>query len=389
MVVGEYTLSTRSNYPILRVEFFEMQSKRILRHLIFWALFFCTSLFNELYFSTSFSSHPDWDIFLKTVFAQLIVYTIKAAAVYYSIYSIIPRWSVHQTTIATSTFTAPGKSSIKYLLEFILVLLVGAFCIRLVVQNIVWVYIFAGEVRNLTFTSLLARFMYSLFDLIPITLVAVAIKLVQLRVRALKQEAVLVSEKLKSELSYLKAQTNPHFLFNTLNGIYALSRKQDANVPAAILNLSKILRYMLYETSNKTNPLHDELQLIADYIALQKLRFQEHLTITFTKELEDENAEISPLLLLPLVENAFKHSNGLETIIDIRVSQQDQFLVFHVSNNLSEQTETEEPFQDGIGLSNIKRQLAILYKEYTFKAAKNQTRFNVDLTIDLSTYAYV
>ena len=379
----------RSNCPILRVEFFEMQSKRILRHLIFWALFFCTSLFNELYFSSSFSSHPDWDIFLKTVLAQLLVYTIKATVVYYSIYSIIPRWSVHQTTMATTTFTSPGKSSIKYLLEFILVLLAGAFCIRIVIQQIVWGYIFAGEVRNLTFANLLARFFYSLFDLIPITLVAVAIKLVQLRVRALKQEAILVSEKLKSELSYLKAQTNPHFLFNTLNGIYALSRKQDENVPAAILNLSKILRYMLYETSHKTNPLRDELQLISDYIALQKLRFQEHLTITFTKDLEDENAEISPLLLLPLVENAFKHSNGLETIIDIKVSQMDQVFVFHVSNNLSEPSETEEPVQDGIGLSNIKRQLAILYKDYTFRAAKNQTHFEVDLTIDLSTYAYV
>ncbi|HEY3387823.1 MAG TPA: histidine kinase, partial [Saprospiraceae bacterium] len=215
------------------------------------------------------------------------------------------------------------------------------------------------------------------------------IKLVQLRVRALKQEAVLVSEKLKSELSYLKAQTNPHFLFNTLNGIYALSRKQDNNVPAAILNLSKILRYMLYETNHKTNPIRDELQLISDYIALQKLRFQEHLTISFTKNLEDENVEISPLLLLPLVENAFKHSNDLDTFINISVTQKQHVLVFHVSNLLSETSGTEEPVQDGIGLSNIKRQLAILYKDYTFRAAKTRTHFEVMLTIDLSTYAYV
>jgi len=366
-----------------------MQSTRILRHLAFWALFFCTSVFNELYFSSSFSSHPEWNILLKTLFAQLLVYGIKATVVYYSIYSIIPRWSAHQTAISTRAFSSPGKSSVKYLLEFILVLMAGAFFIRLLVQNVIWIYIFAGEVRNLTFTNMIARYLYSLFDLIPITLVAVAIKLVQLRVRALKQEAVLISEKLRSELGYLKAQTNPHFLFNTLNGIYALSRKQDSNAPAAILNLSKILRYMLYETGNKTNSLRDELQLITDYIALQKLRFQEHLTITFTKYLDDESVEISPLLLLPLVENAFKHSNGLETIIDIRVRQHNQFFEFHVSNNLSEQPETEEPSQDGIGLSNIKRQLAILYKDYSFRAALNHTHFEVDLSIDLSTYAYV
>lgn len=284
---------------------------------------------------------------------------------------------------------SPGKSSAKHLLEFILVLLVGAFFIRLLVQNVVWVYIFSEGERKLTFANIVARYLYSLFDLIPITLVAIAIKLVQMRVRALKQEAILVSEKLKSELGYLKAQTNPHFLFNTLNGIYALSRKQDSNAPAAIMNLSKILRYMLYETSSKTNPIRDELQLVSDYIALQKLRFGEHVTIHFTKDLDDEHAEISPLLLLPLVENAFKHSNDLETMIDIRVTLKNQLFNFKVSNNTSEQTEMEEPVQDGIGLSNIKRQLAILYKVYTFSAAKNAARFEVDLTIDLSTYAYV
>ena len=342
-----------------------------------------------MYFSSSFTAHPDWNTFLKAAFSQGLIYGIKAIVVYYSIYSLIPRWSAHQATTAVHAFTAPGKSSVKYFLEFIAIILVGAFCIRLLVQNVIWVYIFPEGERMLTFNNLLARFFYSLFDLIPITLVAVAIKLVQLRVRALKQEAVLVSEKLKSELSYLKAQTNPHFLFNTLNGIYALSRKQDPNVPAAILNLSKILRYMLYETNHKTNPIRDELQLITDYIALQKLRFQEHLMVTFTKELEDDNAEISPLLLLPLVENAFKHSNGLNTLIDIRVRQQNQVLHFHVSNNLSEESATEERVEDGIGLSNIKRQLAILYKDYTFKAGKNKSHFEVDLTIDLNTYAYV
>ncbi len=284
---------------------------------------------------------------------------------------------------------SPGKSSIKFVFEFILVLLAGAFCIRLLVQNVIWVYIFSGEVRNLTFPNMVARYLYSLFDLIPITLVAVAIKLVQLRVRALKQEAILVSEKLKSELGYLKAQTNPHFLFNALNGIYALSRKQDPNAPAAIMNLSKILRYMLYETNRKTNPICDELQLITDYIALQKLRFGEHLTTTFTKYLDDENAEISPLLLLPLVENAFKHSNDLDTNIDIRVNLEKQIFNFQVSNNLSEIPVTEEHVQDGIGLTNIKRQLAILYKVYTFRATKSQTQFEVDLTIDVSTYAHV
>ncbi len=198
--------------------------------------------------------------------------------------------------MANAPIRTTGKSSLKYLLEFILVLFAGTLFIRLIVQYVVWPHIFGNEIRSLSFTNLLARHLYSLFDLIPIALAAVAIKLVQLRISALKQETMLVHEKVKSELQYLKAQTNPHFLFNTLNGIYALSRKQDVHTPTAIMNLSKILRYMLYETSQRMNPIRDELALITDYIALQKLRFQDHLTITLTKDLDDENAGISPLL---------------------------------------------------------------------------------------------
>ena len=379
----------KSKCPILRFEFFDMSTKRILRHLLFWTLFFCTSLFNELYFSSSFTQHPDWVSFFKGALAQVMMYSIKVLVVYYSIYSIIPRWSNHQSTLAASPFRAPGKSSLKYLLEFIFTLLVGALLIRLIVQYIIWNYIFPGEDRVLTFESLMGRYLYSLFDLIPITLVAVAIKLVQLRISALKQETILVHEKIKSELQYLKAQTNPHFLFNTLNGIYALSRKQDTNTPTAIMSLSKILRYMLYETSHRTNPLKDELQLIADYIALQKLRCQDHLTIVFTKDLEDENVGISPLLLLPLVENAFKHSNGLETHITIKVSEANGILKFLISNTLTEQPTDDIMIKDGIGLSNIKRQLAILYKEYSFSASKTETDFIVDLMIELNSYVYV
>lgn len=366
-----------------------MQSKRILRHLLFWALFFCTSLFNELYFSSSWSQHPDMASFLKFVQAHILIYSIKVIVVYYCIYSIIPRWSDHPSISSAAPFGSPGRSTYRYVLEFMLILLVGAFCIRLIVQGIIWESIFPGEERVLTFTSLVGRYLYSLFDLIPITLVAVAIKLVQLRMSALKHETTLVKEKLKTELQYLKAQTNPHFLFNTLNGIYALSRKHDPKTPEAIMNLSKILRYMLYETNHRTNPIRDELQLISDYIALQQLRFQEHLTISFKKDIEDESVGISPLLLLPLVENAFKHSNGLDTHIAIRVSVHNNILKFSISNNLSELPTGDPIIKDGIGLSNIKRQLAILYKDYTFTASKTENDFVVDLTIHLNSYAYV
>jgi sensor histidine kinase YesM len=366
-----------------------MPTKKLIRHLLFWTVFFCTSVFNELSFSSSFAADPNWKIFLNVVMAQGLIYVIKMIVVYYAIYIIIPRWSASQSLIAIQSLRTAGTSSLKYLLEFIVLLLAGTLCIRLIVHYVVWPFIFVQEIRDLPLSNLMSRYLYSLFDLIPITLTAVAIKLVQLRISALKKETTLVHEKVKSELQYLKAQTNPHFLFNTLNGIYALSRKQDANAPAAIMNLSKLLRYMLYETHQKTNPIIDELALITDYIALQKLRFQEHMTITFSKAIDNENAGISPLLLLPLVENAFKHSDGLNTQIHIDVREASGILSFKISNTLAEHPDSDPIIKDGIGLSNIKRQLAILYKDYTFSAMKKENDFVVDLRIDLNSHVHV
>lgn len=365
-----------------------MRSGRVLRHLVFWGIFFCISLFNELYFSSTFASHPEWKFFFLSVLSQLSIYTIKAIVVYYSIYSIIPRWSAHQAA-TKGTSKSPASFSGKHIAEFIFVLVIGALCLRMVIQNVVWVHIFPREDRDLSLTNMMARYLYSLFDLIPITFVAVSIKLVQMRLHALRTEAKLVREKLRSELSFLKAQSNPHFLFNTLTGIYGLARKQDSNTPAAIMNLSKIFRYMLYETNRNTTTIKDELQLVSDYIALQRMRFGEHMKISFTKNIDNENAAISPLLLLPLVENAFKHSNDVDMAIDIHVELHKNQLQFRVSNNIASTLVMQEDYQDGIGLSNIKRQLAILYRNYNFRAGKNSSRFEAELTIDLSSYAYV
>jgi LytS/YehU family sensor histidine kinase len=255
---------------------------------------------------------------------------------------------------------------------------------RLIVQCIIWTYIHNEPPRLLTLSNTLARYFYSLFDLIPVAVTAVAIKLVQLQVRALKQEGVLVQEKLKSELLYLKSQTNPHFLFNTLNSIYVLSRKQDTNAPEAILNLSRILRYMLYEPVQRTNPIQKEINLIRDYIALQKLRFQQHIQVEFLVDLDDDQQAVSPLLLLPLVENAFKHSNDTEIQIQITLRLKAGILDFMVSNTLSDHETFEADQKEGIGLSNIKRQLAILYKLHTFSTHQGGGRFWVDLHIDLT-----
>ena len=124
----------------------------------------------------------------------------------------------------------------------------------------------------------------------------------------LKQAAQqLRIEKQEAELNYLKSQTNPHFLFNTLNNIYSLARDKSDLAPESILRLSKILRFMLYETGGEYIAIEQELKIINDYIALEKLRYDDSLHINFNYDIEDMKQPLPPLLLIPLVENAFKH----------------------------------------------------------------------------------
>lgn len=354
------------------------------RHLLFWTVFFLSALFHETYFSASFSRSPEWGIFLQIVSSQALMFLVKAAVVYYSIYVLIPAWYAEQTVALNSAFNKPDRSNVGFLIRFILVLLVGAMLMRLMMQFVIWNHIFHEERQALSVASHLARYFYSLFDLIPVSVTAVAVKLGQLQVRALKNETILVQEKLKSELLYLKSQTNPHFLFNTLNSIYVLSRKQDTNTPAAIMQLSKILRYILYEPIQSMNPIHKEIDLITDYIALQKLRFQEYIRVEFDVDTDNHQQEISPLLLLPLVENAFKHSNDTEISIHITLTLKNGKLDFIVSNSFSDHQAGEEGQREGIGLSNIRRQLAILYRHYTFDTQKENGQFKVTLHLDLN-----
>src|SRR5258707_12502413 len=133
----------------------------------------------------------------------------------------------------------------------------------------------------------------------------------------------LLIEKQAAELNYLKSQTNPHFLFNTLNNIYSLARDKSDLAPESILRLSKMLRYMLYETGGKYIAIEQELKIISDYIALEKLRYDDSLRINFNHDIEDMKQALPPLLLIPLLENAFKHGvseTRNQPFVDIHLS---------------------------------------------------------------------
>ena len=195
-------------------------------------------------------------------------------------------------------------------------------------------------------------------------------------------------EKQEAELNYLKSQTNPHFLFNTLNNIYSLARDKSDLAPESILRLSGILRFMLYETGGEYIPIEQELKIINDYIALEKLRYDDSLTINFKYNIEDLKQPLPPLLLIPLVENAFKHGvseTREKPFVDIFLSSDNKQLEFIVKNSV-EGAPGERHVIESIGLSNIRRQLELLYKVYDLSIQQKEREFIATLKINLASH---
>ena len=194
-------------------------------------------------------------------------------------------------------------------------------------------------------------------------------------------------EKQAAELNYLRSQTNPHFLFNTLNNIYSLARDKSDLAPKSILRLSKILRFMLYETGGAFISIEQELKIIDDYIALEKLRYDNSLRINMNHNVKDMKQDIPPLLLISLVENAFKHgvseTRG-QTFVDINLSVNNRLLTFIVKN--SSEATSEEEVKESIGLSNIRRQLELLYKDYDLSVIQDISVFTATLKINLASH---
>jgi len=195
-------------------------------------------------------------------------------------------------------------------------------------------------------------------------------------------------EKQHAELGYLKSQTNPHFLFNTLNNIYSLSRDKSDRAPESILRLSKILRFMLYEAGGDYISVEQELKIIGDYIELEKLRYDESLRINFNYDVEDMKQAVPPLLLIPLVENAFKHGVS-ETrgypFVDIHLTVKERQLNFVVKNS-SEVHSDHSAVKENIGLSNLRRQLELLYKDYHLSVQQASNVFTAVLKINLASH---
>ncbi len=202
-----------------------------------------------------------------------------------------------------------------------------------------------------------------------------------------RQKKELETEKMASELAFLKSQINPHFLFNTLNNVYSLAFKKSDDTPDAIIKLSKLMRYMLYESNEKQVFLSREIEYLHNYIELQKLRLPKNVEIKYYVEGDIEGRLIEPMLLIPFVENAFKHGISYEDRSEINIFLKlnggGKELFFTVENSISNAQATDDS-GSGIGLANVKRRLNLLYPGKHKLVIKDDTfEYRVSLKICL------
>lgn len=243
------------------------------------------------------------------------------------------------------------------------------------------------EKEMMTRGYMIRGIIYLLYGIAYFTSIKLLLHVVQLKNRNNR----LQLEKKTAELNYLKSQTNPHFLFNTLNNLYSLAEERSELTAGAILRLSDILRFMLYESTAPCISIGKEIKIIREYIELEKMRYDQSLVITIKEEVDDESQLLPPLLLIPLVENAFKHGVS-ETInnpfitLNLRVSQ--RRLYFEVENSKSRK-DTSDELKERIGLGNLRRQLDLLFADYKLEIRNTENSFMVVLFIKLDSYAKV
>lgn len=203
--------------------------------------------------------------------------------------------------------------------------------------------------------------------------------------RVENEKRQLENEKLTAELNYLKSQINPHFLFNTLHNLNYLVQSKREEASEVIIKLSNIMRYMIYDANHHSVSIHKEIKYMQDYINLERIRLNKPFELSFSEEIDSDNAEIAPLILIPFLENAFKHgvSDKAENCwISVDLRYKESILNYRVANSRLTFPFTKE--KSGFGLENLKKRLILHYpNKHALSINEQEEEFIIELNIDL------
>ncbi|MFI5186693.1 MAG: sensor histidine kinase [Chitinophagales bacterium] len=229
-------------------------------------------------------------------------------------------------------------------------------------------------------------FVFNLPFFFFIIIASAAFRMIQDRVEEDQRIKEKETENLKTELSFLRSQVSPHFMFNIMNNMVSLARKKSELLEPSLIKLSSLLRYMLYETNEKVS-LQREIEYLQSYIDLQRQRFGNNLEMKTCMENVDGAYEIEPMLLIPFVENAFKHGAGLmeHAEINVELKVEKNILSFSVRNTFDDASAEVKDKNSGIGLTNVQRRLALLYQnKHSLLITKQNNWFVASLQIVLN-----
>lgn len=342
---------------------------RIITHIIFWFL-----VLMVLMSASNYYDYTDFYFFIALIDEGLILIA-QILASYFLAYLIIPKFFYTK----------------QYFLLFIL-FIIGSYLIcalsRYLTVNITEPLVGkrsnSSETTGEILTNIPKLVYVYFFRIFSVAFVFVFLKLLKAQNNIQKKSLFLEKEKSETELKLLKTQLNPHFLFNTLNNIYSLSINNSPATSESIARLSEILDHILYRCNADNVPLTTEVNLLKNYIELEKLRYDERLKVILRTSIS-RDIEIAPLILLSLVENAFKHGAGEEIgapIIDIDLQVTQSCFQFKVENSFTHNSSDNSNHK--IGLRNLKRQLDIIYpKKHNLEVSQTGNIFGVKLTLVL------
>jgi len=337
---------------------------KVLLHVLYWVLWVC-------FFGFIWGTYDNY--YLKTFSVELIQLPVKMILVYLNLYYLMPRFLFQ-------------KRYIDFLLLSMVFLLLGGLIQRLFIFYWIDPLYWPERLHEGYFN--LSGILGAIMGITTPMIIPSSGKLLKYWYQNQQEQQMLEKEKLQAELKLLKSQINPHFLFNTLNSLYALSLKRSEKTPEVVMKLSELMHFMLYDANQPKVALAKEIDFIRNYIDLEKVRYEGRFDLSFTTSGEINSSYIAPLILLPFVENSFKHGvnreiSGAWITFDLRV--ENGILNLKMENSISlESDKKTEGIPEGIGLSNLKRRLEILYPgAYELKTVKDESSWWVVLNLSL------
>jgi sensor histidine kinase YesM len=336
--------------------------KKLPLHLLFWAVVWC---FFFAFFSVG-SKNENFIFWFSTFLSAIAI-----ASSYVFVYHLIPDFLIAKKhkKFALYTFYA------------------GVFIVCAVLMTVVFGFVFFYNLEFQKMPALTKNSGVILVCVLLIIVLASGFKILKHNYKSLDEKKTLENKFLQTqlqlkeqELKFLKMQIHPHFLFNTLNTLYGFALKKSNEAPEMILKLSNLLDYILYQVDKPLVFLQDEINHIEDYISLEKSRFQKSLKVDVQINFFDENLRIAPMLLLPFVENAFKHGTQIDGVLHVNICLKvdEKELRFTIENS----TAKKEHSKNGIGLENIKKRLNMLYpNRHSLEILEEEKLFKVNLQI--------